>query len=105
MLDRKRLVLNQVLNKVEIHQKVLGIVLVKFLVQPVIKNLRNVLKEHNIAPLIDKRNETFAGIKDSLIEELELVVLEEFHPDGGEVVFFVFAYDLFVEALLEGFHG
>ena len=78
--------------------------LIKFLVEPVIKYVANMFEEHNIPPFIDKQDQTFSWIKQSLIEELELVVLEEVHPDSGEVVFFVFAYDLFVEALLEGFH-
>ena len=78
--------------------------LIKFLVEPVIKYIGNMFEEDNIAPFIDKGDQALSWIEESLIEELELVVLEEVHPDSGEVVFFVFAYDLFVEALLEGFH-
>jgi hypothetical protein len=104
VLYRKGLILNQVVNKVEIHEKILGIVLIEFLVEPVIKHVGNMFEEDDIAPFIDKRDQAFPRIEESLIEELELVVLEKVHPDSGEVVFFVFADDLFVEALLEGFH-
>ncbi len=104
VLDRKCLILNQIVNKVEIHEKILGIMLIEFLVEPVIKHVGNMFEEDNIAPFIDKGYQALSWIEESLIEELELVVLEEVHPDSGEVVFFVLAYDLFVEALLEGFH-
>lgn len=60
VLDRKGFVLNQVLNKVEIHEKILGIILIKFLVQPVIKYVANMFEEHSISPFIDQRYQTFS---------------------------------------------
>jgi hypothetical protein len=54
VLDRKCLILNQIVNKVEIHEKILGIMLIEFLVEPVIKHVGNMFEEDNIAPFIDK---------------------------------------------------
>ena len=60
VLYRKCLILNQVMNKVEIHEKILGIMLIKFLVEPVIKHVGNMFEEDNIAPLIDKGDQALS---------------------------------------------
>jgi hypothetical protein len=48
------------MNKVEIHEKILGIMLIEFLVEPVIKHVGNMFEEDNIAPLIDKGDQALS---------------------------------------------
>ena len=52
MLNGQHLKLQQILNKFEILQKVLLILMVQFLVQPLIQYLVYVLEEHHIAPVM-----------------------------------------------------